>query len=952
MADEVVIRLQAQSAQLEASIGRLEKSLLRLDQRAKTTNASMRQGSRRTAKSIDNQNKSFTLMVAKLALVAFAAQTVANIFQNTFGAVLKVIDDFQVAAIGAAAAVTSIANNGESVEDNFEQNLEASLQTFEALELVAARFFSTGQELQLAFNTLAQRGVVIREEEFEILGKLTDQIKLLTGGQNSQIQIQQELRAILDGNVRTTTAFGKSLQARGVDIAQLSREVRATGSIKVFEQFLTGLDAAGGAIRRTLTSVLTTFKSLFAILTRNIFQETYDDVVSTITRVNNFIIEQREELIAVGQVIVTKVKAGFDLVVGVIKEIIDLLADLGTGSVGQLLLVFKAIASVGSTPVRVLLIIATVIGQLTGDFGSVADAIDIFVKSLRVGIAILEEGLSAFTDFGGAINKLQQGFRGLQNVNLVNQEEEFEEKLAGLTPEERASDRGRFIEAELGRIRQRILENVAAIDQGVEDAGLEAGSKFTDGLGESIKTGLKELNLELDDTLADLGVIDSEERIKKAFDALLAQSEALGTKPKVSFTDAGIKTESDDTLDRQQIKGLNKIIDAQRKAQDAARAAALRQDLAAVDLLATERKITGLQAFEQQNALRKEGFNADIARLQEQAKLVRDRADSEERAIEARFAADEGPTKITETKKILDLDKNRTDEALKLEAINTKIGVLQGKIGADAVKVAKTLTSETEKVNRLLRDRDLENQQFGGTTSSDRLASVTNASKDARADFASDNLGNQAAIDQFNQQQDSKDLIAVVQPQIDAFKKAIDDVFGELINGIVEGSFEFRDLAQSISKDLIKSGLEDLIENTKKIVIGGLEDMFEGIGIAASGQAAQALALGIGLMLAVLSRIGNDGDFTATGGGAGSSGLQSSAQTRGLIGGSTSLPIAEINNGLMEAMIPTNALLSQIERNTRGTAAAALDLDPAALQDALNNSLNTIFQQAVLQNGP
>jgi len=88
MADEVVIRLQAQSAQLEASIGRLEKSLLRLDQRAKTTNASMRQGSRRTAKSIDNQNKSFTLMVAKLALVAFAAQTVANIFQNTFGAVL------------------------------------------------------------------------------------------------------------------------------------------------------------------------------------------------------------------------------------------------------------------------------------------------------------------------------------------------------------------------------------------------------------------------------------------------------------------------------------------------------------------------------------------------------------------------------------------------------------------------------------------------------------------------------------------------------------------------------------------------------------------------------------------------------------------------------------------------------------------------------------------------
>ena len=952
MADEVVIRLQAQSAQLEASIGRLEKSLLRLDQRAKTTNASMRQGSRRTAKSIDNQNKSFTLMVAKLALVAFAAQTVANIFQNTFGAVLKVIDDFQVAAIGAAAAVTSIANNGESVEDNFEQNLEASLQTFEALELVAARFFSTGQELQLAFNTLAQRGVVIREEEFEILGKLTDQIKLLTGGQNSQIQIQQELRAILDGNVRTTTAFGKSLQARGVDIAQLSREVRATGSIKVFEQFLTGLDAAGGAIRRTLTSVLTTFKSLFAILTRNIFQDTYDDVVASITKVNNFIIEQREELIAVGQVIVTKVKAGFDLVVGVVKEIIDLLADLGTGSVGQLLLVFKAIASVGSTPVRVLLIIATVIGQLTGDFGSVADSIDIFVKSLRVGIAILEEGLSAFTDFGGAINKLQQGFRGLQNVNLVNQEEEFEEKLARLTPEERATDRGRFIEAELGRIRQRIIENNDAIAIGAQEAGADAGERFTDGLGETIKTELKDLNLQLDETLADLGVIDSEERIKKAFDALLKQSEALGNKPKVAFTDSGIKTESDDTLERQQIKGLNKIIDAQRKAQDTARASALRQDLAAVELLATERKITGLQAFEQRNALRNAASKADIASLQQEAQLVRERADSEERAINARFAADEGPTKITETKKILDLDKNRTDEKLKLEAITNKIGKLEAKIGAETTKNAKTVTAETEKVNRLLQARKLENEQLFAQTSGDRAATIQNQSDLAKADFASDNLGDAKAITEFNAQQDERDFAAVAAPQIDAFKKAIDDVFNELINGIVEGSFEFRDLAQSISKDLIKSGMEDLIANTKKIVIGGIEDMFEGIGIAASGKAAQALALGIGLMLAVLSRIGNEGDFTASGAGSGGSGLQSSAQTRGLIGGSTSLPIAEINNGLMEAMIPTNALLSQIERNTRGTAAAALDLDPAALQDALNNSLNTIFQQAVLQNGP
>jgi hypothetical protein len=246
---------------------------------------------RKSTAAIRKQSQPITLLVAKFALMAFAIQTVANIFNSTFGAILKTIDDFQVAAIGTASAVSGIAEGGQgSSGEIFNQNLEAALATFEKLEIVAARFFSTGQELQLAFNTLAQRGVVIREEEFDTLGKITDQIKLLTGGQNTQIQIQQELRAILDGNVRTTTAFGKALQARGVDIAQLSKEVRATGSLKPFEPFLEGLSAAGPAIRRTLSSVTATFTSLFNILTRNIFQDTFDGVVSTITDINNLII--------------------------------------------------------------------------------------------------------------------------------------------------------------------------------------------------------------------------------------------------------------------------------------------------------------------------------------------------------------------------------------------------------------------------------------------------------------------------------------------------------------------------------------------------------------------------------------------------------------------------------------------------------------------------------------
>jgi hypothetical protein len=105
MADEVQIILKGSSAALQAELDKVAASLKKVDAAAQKTNQSVASGGKRTSKSINNQNKSFTLMVAKLALVAFAAKTVANIFQSTFGAVIKNIDDFNTAAISVKSSI-------------------------------------------------------------------------------------------------------------------------------------------------------------------------------------------------------------------------------------------------------------------------------------------------------------------------------------------------------------------------------------------------------------------------------------------------------------------------------------------------------------------------------------------------------------------------------------------------------------------------------------------------------------------------------------------------------------------------------------------------------------------------------------------------------------------------------------------------------------------------------
>lgn len=988
--NEVVIRLTGTSQQLQAQLTRIQTQLTNIAATSHATQTTIQTGAQKSAKSIDNQNKSFTLMIAKLALVTFAVQTLANIFQNTFGAVLNKIDEFNLAAIGTASAITGITSElDRPVADVFNQNLEATKVLFEKLEIVAADFFASGAELQLAFNTLAQRGVVVREDEFRILAKITDQIKLLTGGQNTEIQIQQELRAILDGNVRTTTAFGKALQARGVDVAQLAREVQATGSLAAFEPFLTGLDAASGAIKRTLTSVLSTFQSLFNILSRGIFEDTFDSVVAKITEINNLLIDNRQEIIAVGKLLVEKVVFGANLVLGVFKQISDVIGDIVSDDLLRMLAILKVITAASSGPIRAFLIIGVAIAALSGDINNVDKAFKILIGTLRITLKLFSDivtngvnGLRQLADkfnFNSANSQLKDLKIQLAGIDNVL-------SRAGTSAEERQKllvERAQVLE-DITNKEQELFEAAAQsvkrnIDLRITDLELleSTGRATKENLDElkklrdtaatipfdtSISDGLTEIQKKVDAVVQSLGLTPATQKLKDTFDSLLKEAGALGSGAGDSnISPTKIQTVSDDTLARQQLEGLNKRIDAARKAQIDSDDQLTDAALANIDLLAAQRKITALQAFNQQRELSDATFARQKATLLEEEAIVKQRTESERLAIEARAASDNGPTHISETQKILDLDKLRTEEALKLQEISNKTRDLQAKQDAESVRAAIAVAKSTIVVNRLIQDRNQGLIETGGKTNADIAARINLEAQRARSDFEAQNLRSQGSggrtqlqklandklIADFEQQQRQINLFKAIKPQLDAFTTAVEQAFDSLINGIIEGSFKFRDLAKTVSQDLIKSGLQNLIEGAKDAVTKGLTKLFDGFSAVAAQQAAQALALGLGLLLAVLSKAGNKGDFTATGGSGAGSSISSAAQTRGLIGGQSSIPIAEINTGLQEAMIPTNNLLAQIERNTRSLGALGTGGN-LNVQDLFNDQLQQFFNQQIL----
>ena len=192
-----------------------------------------------------------------------------------------------------------------------------------------------------------------------------------------------------------------------------------------------------------------------------------------------------------------------------------------------------------------------------------------------------------------------------------------------------------------------------------------------------------------------------------------------------------------------------------------------------------------------------------------------------------------------------------------------------------------------------------------------------------------------------------KDLL----PRIDAaYQKKIEDAkFGEdirgitqsitsgltgLIDGLMSGG---QDLVKSLNgffKDLFKSALEPGIKQLTQWLMNAFKELFGSLG---SGFAAGIMGV-IGLVGMIFTGGGAKSSFTPAGV---QSAVTGHEAVRGIIGGATSIPIAQIGESLQDALVPTNGILSQIEENTRGLKGFAVTLNIPGLEE----SLGKLFQE-------
>jgi hypothetical protein len=335
------------------------KSAKSLDETAKATQRAHQQHT--------NYLSGLTRSIAIYVAAYESAKLLWGLVSSSVRGAVNIIDDFNKASIGTASAITNIANKallfGKSWDDVFNRNLKETKVVFFELEKLAARYFASSTDLQLAYNAFAQRGVVIRKEELEQLAQLTDMILLLTQGQQTTIQVQEEIRSLINGTIRPTAQLAQLIKSFGLDVKQVAAEIKATQSLKPLESILVGAKSATGEIQKTFQAVLNGFETVRNQLVRSAGQEFFGRITAALQHFSDFISRNQEKIAALAAVLGNVVASAITGIERLSEKLISGSA-AAAGFNNPLLYIIATIQVLSDKFVRLLAMIALFVTQL------------------------------------------------------------------------------------------------------------------------------------------------------------------------------------------------------------------------------------------------------------------------------------------------------------------------------------------------------------------------------------------------------------------------------------------------------------------------------------------------------------------------------------------------------------------------------------------------------------
>ena len=202
------------------------------------------------------------------------------------------IEEYKMSAMSIATMFTdTMRGSGKDLNEVFDQNRRHAEAFFRVLQQQSSKSLSSMDDLMQAYTMLANYGRSLSPtmKNAELLANVVDRIRLATKGQNQDIQVLQELRALLNGQSRPSDALARMLRQRDANFSStLSTMVTSGASAEEILKYINSLFSnvdIGKHLSRSLTKSLELLKGNVKLLAIDAFTPLHDEAARAVAGV-------------------------------------------------------------------------------------------------------------------------------------------------------------------------------------------------------------------------------------------------------------------------------------------------------------------------------------------------------------------------------------------------------------------------------------------------------------------------------------------------------------------------------------------------------------------------------------------------------------------------------------------------------------------------------------------
>ena len=362
MANNVIeIKITASNAQAIAALQQVANAAAQSAAKTKAAGVNSAEGFKtfgNEAKNAEQKTKQsgegILTTFSKISMAAYGIIGTLNLVKDAMGKVFGtgVVYDKQMetAQLGVAGILLSMTKlNGEQLKLN--QAMEISNQVVKQIQDNATRIGLNPAEMVSGFQSIIGPGLQAKmtlEEIVQLTTTGTKAVKLMMGSVANEMQITQELRSMISGNIDQNSQVSKALGITSADVEQAKQT--AGGLFTYLMDKMNGFKALETEWPKTLTGIIEKFKAMYSQASGNSSEGIFNGLKTELKNITDmlFVVDEKTKKVTFNPellAVLTKVTTGIGEWISSTVQFATTLSKIVSGPASGLASILKIIFS-------------------------------------------------------------------------------------------------------------------------------------------------------------------------------------------------------------------------------------------------------------------------------------------------------------------------------------------------------------------------------------------------------------------------------------------------------------------------------------------------------------------------------------------------------------------------------------------------------------------------------